>query len=177
MLALAHPLRLRLLGLLRFEGPATATALAQRLDVSTPLASYHLRQLAEHGFIEGAPRRGRDGRERWWRASHERTSWDKVEWLDTPERQAAESALGREILRRYLAAGEAWLEEAPSWSQPWIQAAGTSDWGLELTAAELGALRKELARVIERYAGRARRKGSEQVRAILQLFPARRGRP
>jgi hypothetical protein len=59
--ALAHPLRLELLDLLRFEGPATATLMARRVGES----SYHLRQLARYGYIEETPCQG--GRERWRR--------------------------------------------------------------------------------------------------------------
>ncbi len=49
--ALTHPTRLRMLGLLRIDGPATATTLAQRLGLNTGATSYHLRQLAQHGFV------------------------------------------------------------------------------------------------------------------------------
>ncbi len=58
--------------LLRLEGPATATQLAQQLKLNTGATSYHLRQLAEHGFIEEDHERG-DARDRWWRAAHEST--------------------------------------------------------------------------------------------------------
>ncbi len=67
--ALTHPVRLRMLGILRTEGPATATVLAQRLGLNTGATSYHLRQLAQHGFIDDDAERG-NGRERWWRAAH-----------------------------------------------------------------------------------------------------------
>ena len=52
--ALAHPLRLELLDLLRFEGPSTATLLANRVGESSGTTSYHLRQLARYGYIEEA---------------------------------------------------------------------------------------------------------------------------
>jgi DNA-binding transcriptional ArsR family regulator len=64
--ALSHPLRLQLLDLLRFEGPSTATLLARRVGESSGSTSYHLRQLARHGFIEEATDQP-SGRERWWR--------------------------------------------------------------------------------------------------------------
>src|SRR5919206_5319963 len=63
--ALAHPLRVRLLELLR-EGPSTASLLAERLNESTGATSYHLRELHRYGFIDEEPGRGR-GRERWWK--------------------------------------------------------------------------------------------------------------
>ena len=70
--ALSHPTRLKILMLLRLEGPATATSLAGHLALNTGATSYHLRQLAEHGFIEEDGERG-DARDRWWKASHEST--------------------------------------------------------------------------------------------------------
>ena len=60
--ALAHPLRGRLLGLLRTEGPSTATRLGQQLGESSGATSYHLRQLEAYGFVGEARR---EGRERW----------------------------------------------------------------------------------------------------------------
>ncbi|MFD4357434.1 ArsR/SmtB family transcription factor [Nocardia sp. NPDC058518] len=65
--ALAHPLRQRILRALAENGPATATALGARLGENTGATSYHLRQLAEHGFIEEAPELAK-GKERWWRS-------------------------------------------------------------------------------------------------------------
>jgi DNA-binding transcriptional ArsR family regulator len=150
-----------------------ATALAKRLDASIPLVSYHLRQLAEHGFIEEAAHLARDGRERWWRASHARTSWSSVEFLDTPERLAAESALGREIVRRYAEVMEQWLDARPAWPRKWVDASDSSDWLLEVTPEELRRLRAEVAGVIERYVGRDPHEGSGQVQAIVNLIPRR----
>lgn len=80
MRALAHPLRGRLLGLLRLDGPSTATLLGQRVGESSGATSYHLRQLAVHGFVEDVEGAGR-GRERWWRAVHRSTLWHTAELL------------------------------------------------------------------------------------------------
>ncbi len=63
---LAHPMRYRMMDRLR-QGPATSTTLARVLGLNTGVTSYHLRQMAEHGFIEEVPELSR-GRERWWRA-------------------------------------------------------------------------------------------------------------
>ncbi|GGL22402.1 ArsR/SmtB family transcription factor [Nocardia jinanensis] len=65
--ALAHPLRQRILRALAENGPATSTALGALLGENTGATSYHLRQLAEHGFIEEAPELAK-GKERWWRS-------------------------------------------------------------------------------------------------------------
>lgn len=76
--ALVHPDRLKMLGLLRVEGPATATALAKRLGLNSGATSYHLRQLAAHGFIETDAGRG-NKRERWWKARHDATMFEPSE--------------------------------------------------------------------------------------------------
>ncbi|MEC4021119.1 winged helix-turn-helix domain-containing protein [Streptomyces sp. H27-D2] len=60
-----HEVRTALLGLLAEVGAVTATEAASRLGYSSGLCSFHLRQLARHGYIEEAPHSG--GRARPWR--------------------------------------------------------------------------------------------------------------
>ncbi len=91
--ALAHPLRVRLLGLLREHGPSTATLLGRRVGQSSGVTSYHLRQLALHGFVAEDVERGNQ-RERWWRAAHRSTWFDSADGGDP-----AVQALGEEYLR------------------------------------------------------------------------------
>ena len=64
---LANPLRRRILGHLQQHREANSTSLARALGESTGTTSYHLRQLAEQGFVEEIPEKSA-GRERWWRA-------------------------------------------------------------------------------------------------------------
>ena len=78
--ALSHPTRLRMLKLLRIEGAATATQLAGRLGLNTGATSYHLRQLAEHGFIVEDPDRQFRGRV------------TEVSWLGEPTRPGRPAA-------------------------------------------------------------------------------------
>src|ERR1700748_927844 len=68
--AYAHPGRMALLGLLRREGPLTATRAAELLGESSGTCSFHLRQLAKYGLVEEAG--GGTGREKPWRAG---TTW------------------------------------------------------------------------------------------------------
>src|SRR4051794_16261865 len=95
--AYAHPLRLRLIGLLRAMGLMTATQAAARLGDTVPNCSFHLRQLAKYGLAERAP--GADSRERPWRATAQYTSWD--ENSDDPAVQAAAAQLGSAIITEY----------------------------------------------------------------------------
>ncbi len=83
---ITHPVRVRLLGLLRMDGPQTSADLARATGLNTGATSYHLRQLAQHGFIEDAPGLG-SGRERHWRAKHRGTRMDAP--ADGPEATAS----------------------------------------------------------------------------------------
>jgi DNA-binding transcriptional ArsR family regulator len=149
--ALSHPTRLKILTLLRFEGGATATQLAQRLSLNTGATSYHLRQLADHGFIEEDRDRG-DARDRWWRAAHMTTranldarggSEEEAEsteaYLHTVALAYTETLMQHAGEHRYLPAA-------------WQKASTTSDWHLRLTAARAEQLVIALVDVIEGYA-------------------------
>src|SRR5262252_6744738 len=85
--ALAHPLRLSLLGLLRTEGPLTATQAGELLGESSASCSFHLRQLAKYGLAEEAG--GGQRRERPWRATAMFTNVPTMP--DNPEFTAAAS--------------------------------------------------------------------------------------
>src|ERR1035437_6622354 len=65
--AYAHPVRMALVGLLRTEGPLTATRAAGLLGEASGTCSFHLRQLAKYGLVEEAG--GGPGREKPWRAT------------------------------------------------------------------------------------------------------------
>lgn len=174
MRALAHPLRLELLGHLRTDGPATVTMLCDRVDEAPGLVSYHLHQLAKHGFIVEAPELARDGRERWWRSAHARTRWSNADFLDDPERWAAANALQREVLRRYDELLRTYLDEQAAWGEEWNRAATNSDWFLELAPDQLRSMLDEIEQVIARYEDIEPTHGAEQVSVILHAFPRHR---
>ena len=174
--ALAHPLRLQVLADLRVNGPSTATGLASTTGASPALLSYHLRSLAKYGFVHKAPELARDGRERWWRATHPGMTWSQAEFLDTPERAAAAGALMGEIAERYASAARDWLTEVPNWPGEWIAVADMSDWPIVMSVERAERLREELHDVLERYAASDEDAEGELVRIILHLLPQRRER-
>ena len=81
-----------MLGLLRSEGPATATSLARRLDLNSGATSYHLRQLAQHGFVVEDTERG-NARDRWWKAAHQATMTERVRPDDLEARETMDAYL------------------------------------------------------------------------------------
>lgn len=171
--AMAHPLRLRLIGSLRKHGPATASELGRRLDESSGATSYHLRILEKYGFVEDDAERNR-GRERWWRAVDEGMEWS----LDTDDAGVLEAdrALGRQLVSEQARWLRRWNEEMPAWDRPWRAAANSSDQWFELTPDELRLLSDEVLAVFERYADRRTpREGTERAIVLFHAFPERRG--
>ncbi len=150
LLALAHPLRLRLLGRLRSEGPATASQLAHRVGESSGLTSYHLRKLAEVGLVAEDVERG-TRRDRWWQASHEGTTWSTGDFIGNPEAHRASVALRKEILRWQWRLLHQWLAEEGGWDRAWVDAAGVSDTVLTLTPTAARSLTEEIWAVVTRY--------------------------
>ncbi|HEV2780548.1 MAG TPA: helix-turn-helix domain-containing protein [Actinophytocola sp.] len=169
--ALAHPLRAQMLGLLRTEGPATATGLAARVGESSGTTSWHLRQLAEAGLVEEAPDRG-SRRERWWRAAHLYTMMRLEKLVDEPDNAELFNVFLHEVASTYYRKAAAFLSQAGTWGREWLESADFSDDELPLTAPELVRLTKELHEIVARYK-RERRPGDERVVVQLQLFPRR----
>jgi DNA-binding transcriptional ArsR family regulator len=181
---LAHPLRLRILSSLRLDGPSTATRLARQFGEDSGNISWHLRQLAEHGFIAEDTERG-TRRERWWHALHQTSHLDPAGLADA-EVSGPVAAYLHHVLDQYFERATAFL--AQDWSQAWRQASEFSSWQIEMTPDELRALSSELAAVLERRRAEAETGGhgveaeghggatpdSETVHIQLQTFPRRR---
>ncbi|MEU2455571.1 helix-turn-helix domain-containing protein [Streptomyces sp. NPDC012765] len=168
---LAHPLRMRMLTALRHEGPATASQLAERFGESSGSTSYHLRQLAAHGFVEDAPGHGK-GRERWWRAAHEGTSLDESLMRDAdPATRGAADVFLREIAATHAQELDAWLRDAHHWSAPWRGGSDLSNFTLRLTAGQSEELLHKLHDVINSYRGLPEAQDTRTVRLHTHVFP------
>jgi hypothetical protein len=151
--ALAHPLRLSLLSLLRTEGPLTATRAGELLGESSASCSFHLRQLAKYGLAEEAG--GGRGRERPWRATAMLTDVSAV--AESPELAAASGLFRSIVAERYYDAMMSWLEAQPGEPEEWQQAALFGDLFVYLTAAELTELGQQVDLLLYRYLDRTTR--------------------
>src|SRR5262245_38310036 len=148
--ALAHPLRVRIVGDLRIHGPATASMLAERLGESSGATSYHLRVLAEHDFVVEAPERNR-GRERWWRAAQDMTSWQSADFADDPEARAADEWLTGFAAHHGMEELDEWMRVRGQADPAWVAACEASDYVARMTPAELRSMLDEIGEVIERH--------------------------
>ncbi|GGX84296.1 ArsR/SmtB family transcription factor [Streptomyces minutiscleroticus] len=179
--AFTNPLRMQLYRLLYAAGSATASQLAEQVDQAPSLVSYHLRKLAEHGFVAEASGRSADGRERWWQvASEEGWGFSGSDFADTPEGAAAVGAVTRGILDTRVAQYRAYLDQTSAWGREWTDASFSSESLLDLTPDELAEMSRELEALTRRWRerGRAARaagdtENREHVSVHLYGFPFR----
>jgi DNA-binding transcriptional ArsR family regulator len=171
MAALAHPLRLDLLELLLVNGAMTASQAGRSLSESPSNISWHLRKLAEHGFVR--QNATGPGRARPWRIVAESLSWG-----DDAADSASSAALRDVALERELQLLRAALAEHSERPQEWRDATRLTSDRLWLTAVEARELGDRIAALAEPYAGRIAEPGSRPADARLVammswLVPAR----
>lgn len=177
---LVHPVRMKLLQLLQEDGPATATGLAARIGQSSGVASYHLRVLAEHGFIVEDAERG-NGRDRWWRAVHRSTSFTFRMPEDPGDERSIEDAErfvrmdADEMYRRMVSFIETLAARREELADlPWQ----LSYWPVRLTRAEARALAGQVNALVAPYrrgqGGPDPREGTERAYFQFQLLPDER---
>jgi DNA-binding transcriptional ArsR family regulator len=147
--AMAHPVRLRLIGLLRHDGPSTASALAARLGLNSGATSYHLRQLAKHGYVVDDESRG-NGRERWWRAAHQTTR--VTEGVEIQDDRDAIDAFAQAIAIVHTEQLQHAVEERPLLPLEWREPSSLSDWSKHLTPARALELSRAIDDLVTQFA-------------------------
>jgi DNA-binding transcriptional ArsR family regulator len=169
--ALAHPMRTRIVGLLRAHGPQTATGLAQRLGVNSGATSYHLRELAKAGLVVEDESRG-NARDRWWRSAYRKTFFQD-EALYEREPEAAQTYL-RAVAQQYAENMFRAVDELETLPKNWRSAGTLSDYGFHLTPKQLQELLGELEGVLAKYRSEPdapRPRGARPVAVQIQAFP------
>jgi DNA-binding transcriptional ArsR family regulator len=172
--ALAHPLRFALLEVLLTEGEATATRCAELLDESPSNLSFHLRKLAEHGYIEAVP--GATGRQRPWRL---RDTEQRIRPEDSEAGRRAGAAFSSFFVENEFARIRDWLRRAPQEGE-WRDATNLGAGIAFVTRDELTALGDDISALLTKYEDRLtdpslRPAGSRAVRIFVatSLAPAR----
>jgi predicted ArsR family transcriptional regulator len=166
---LAHPLRIRLLGQLRLNGPATATGLAEVLTTNTGATSYHLRQLADAGLVV-EENRPDSGRQRWWRALHELSSWQRSDYADDPAAAAAVDWMEAYQLNLLVQRIEAWRLVAPAEPAEWRDVSGLGDYALTMAPEQLRDMQTDLEELVERHRLRALDDPQPGARQVLFFY-------
>jgi len=179
--AYAHPTRMALVGLLRREGPCTATRAAEVIGESVASCSYHLRMLAKYGLVEEDDPEGA-GREKPWRATAEYTNWPG--WSEDPAIAAASEALTLSVAENYLHRMTRALEHRSLMPREWQEAERFSDRTLYLTPGELTELGARIDALVVEYEDRTsdpsqRPEGARRVPylQVAYVAPEREGEP
>lgn len=169
--ALAHPLRQRILRALAEKGPATATALGALLGENTGATSYHLRQLAEHGFIEEAPELAK-GKERWWRSPPKDLRY-RLDKSQSPEMRELLEGLVAQYITEDVETFQRFLAEREELGE-WGDVMPFSRGAVYATREELEAFCEEYLALLKRFqATHAEgRPGARRVLTRFIAFPA-----
>ncbi|MFF2086690.1 ArsR/SmtB family transcription factor [Nocardia sp. NPDC058176] len=174
--ALAHPLRQRILRALAENGPSTATALGALLGENTGATSYHLRQLAEHGFIEEAPELAK-GKERWWRSPPKDLRY-RMDRAQSPELRGLLEGLFEQHIADDVAAFQQYQAERDELGE-WADMMPFSRGAIYATPAELEAFFEDYLTLLKRFQAThdRDRPGTRRVLTRFLAFPAPRTTP
>jgi DNA-binding transcriptional ArsR family regulator len=160
---LANPLRRRILSHLQQHREANSTSLARALGESTGTTSYHLRKMAEQGFVEEIAEKS-GGRERWWRAlpfqiqAPEPAKMAAAEWSAAIEHARTKAEHDIDLYFRVLTQ----YEGPEGWAQ-------SSRSGFHMTKAELHAFFEEYLALLWKY-GHTPDDAPEDARPIALRF-------
>ncbi|MGZ0146305.1 winged helix-turn-helix domain-containing protein [Kribbella sp. WER1] len=150
--ALAHPVRMAIVEILSISGPLTATELAERLDETPANCSWHLRKLAQHGFVVEAE--GGKGRQRPWQVPGLGFRWDDEHGSASLEERRAAQALSEVMMGRAVDRLRESQQRMPDEPEEWRAAQANTEMVSWLTAAELKEMNEAISAVLDRHAER-----------------------
>ncbi len=171
--ALAHPARMEIWQFLGLEGPATATECAQVAGLSPSACSYHLRRLAQCGFVEEDLASAADGRQRPWRARIVAFSVPEGPGITTATRVAGRW-LDETVRAQAEELRDKYLERQPVYPARWQDALGRVNDVLHVTPEELVSLRTRLIGMFGEYRRLSRGErppGAQRIQVLVDLIP------
>ncbi|GAA0904082.1 helix-turn-helix domain-containing protein [Virgisporangium ochraceum] len=151
--AASHPLRRRLMDVLKVDGPATATMLAGHTEQAVANVSHHLKVLSGAGLVVEVPERARNKRERWWALASTALRWNNSDFADDPVGQAVASAAASLNLDRHTSLVRAWHAVSDE-RREWADAAFSTDKWFSMTPEDLAAFEGELQALVRKWATR-----------------------
>jgi DNA-binding transcriptional ArsR family regulator len=174
--AMSHPLRRRLMTLLKLDGPSMASVLAQRTGQAVGNVSHHLHALAAAGLIEQAPELARDRRERWWRRTLQKLAWSSADFADEEATDAIARAVESLNLDEQVAHVRRWAAAAPELHAQWTRGPFSSSSWMRMTDDELAELGEEIHALLAKWGDREIPDDGQErttVFAFARAMPAR----
>lgn len=165
--AMTHPVRRRLLDVLKVHGPATVSVLAERTGERVPNVSHHLRVLANAELVGAAPELARNRRERWWRLSAPSLRWSSEDFADEPASAAVAQAALSLNLDRQTGLARAWYAASDGEHAWWHGTSFSTEKWLYLTPEELSELSGQIIDLLEQRAARPSPDDGQERRPVL----------
>ena len=171
--ALAHPIRIALLESLTRYGAQTACGVADRLGESSGSTSYHLRQLARHGFVREVEGRG-TARERWWERVPQAIQTTS-EMAESPATRDATRMLAKTVTGGQSRAVNSFIDHSDALPAGWAETSILMGATLHLTLEEAQEVSRQasehLDKLLSPYRGRDAVDGARPVEIYLNYFP------
>ncbi|MFC0265653.1 winged helix-turn-helix domain-containing protein [Alloscardovia macacae] len=143
---ISHPIRMRILGTLRVDGPQNVGSISQHIHEAPGVTSYHLSLLEKNQLAHKVPSPDGDSRSSWWEASQTHTtvhtSDASDESLDLFRRSAA--------LNHHMAY-ERYLDHMDEIEPEWKEVLTSDDHVLTLSPEQTRGLIQELTEVIRKW--------------------------
>ena len=152
--AMANPTRLRILGLLRVQGPQTVGEISTKTGDAPGSISYHLCQLEAVGLVDRQGALDGDRRKSWWKANDSATRPVSPTAPVAPEVSDAADLFRRMTAVTYERTYERYLDALHTMDSKWTEASMCEDQILSLTPQELRQMNDELDSVIHRWSRR-----------------------
>ncbi|MFC4591107.1 ArsR/SmtB family transcription factor [Sphaerisporangium corydalis] len=174
---LAHPLRRRLMDVLKVDGPSTASMLAERTGQAVANVSHHLRVLGGAELIEEAPELARDRRERWWRLVSAGLRWSTADFGGDPASAAVAGAAESLNLDHHAGLVRAWFAAGDDERAAWRDGPFSTDKWMRLSPEELRELSQEVIALLDRWASREAPDDGERREPVFVFAFGVPGRP
>ncbi len=168
---------MQILRILTLRKRVSVTSLAEELGETTGATSYHLRQLAAHGFVEqfvpddDTERPGAGRKQRWWRMAVDWIHMSGFEFMANADTREAAGFVLREIQADRSRRLANWFATATQWSEGWQRASSDADGFIELNQKQTRAIADELAEVFARYRVMKPGRGARMIDVQYAVFP------
>jgi DNA-binding transcriptional ArsR family regulator len=147
--AVAHPVRIELLALLRTDGPLTASRCSERLGLTAKVCSYHLQILGKYGLIEETG--DGKGRARPWRLAAAGVTYVHKPGVDDGAAEASDQ-LARTLLARDVRIIGDFISRRHELPAAWRNVSALLGDELRLSPEQLSSLSRDLVVTLTRYA-------------------------
>ena len=152
--ALSHPVRARLMQILKVYGPSTVGGLSDRTGEAVGSISHHVKVLSGCGLLAQVPELARDRRERWWGLAQDSVRWSSNDFEGDPVSEAVAAAAQRLVLEQHVSRERDWMGASDIERARWPLGPFSTDAWARLTDDELAELGREVVALFHAWASR-----------------------